>query len=382
MRAIWPKRRWLAIAAAAALLAVETAPSMAGAVPSPGGGSALAGVACASPSACWSVGSYGNDQGALVNEALGWDGVRWSVAATPDPGGTRQFSGGNESQGVACASASECFAVGVYYKGFGASAVGLNEVLLWNGSKWSLSLAPNPGGHRWNRGLSGVACASPSECFAVGAYATGTGTSAVSRSEILRWNGSKWSLAATPDPGGTVESHLAGVTCTSTSECFAVGSYRNSTGVAVDEVLRWNGRNWSVSMTPNSGGAASSHELVGVACSSPHQCLAVGDFARGRAGPFSEALRWNGTKWLLHSPAGHEVLDGVACSSASVCFAVGGSRIFRWNGTEWSLAARQPGQFAGVTCSSASRCFAVGQYVNGGGRNEILDWNGTTWSAG
>lgn len=158
---------------------------MAFAVPNPGGNGALAGVACASPTACWAVGSYGNDQGGLVNEALGWDGMKWSLADTPNPGGTGQFSGGQELHGVACASAGKC--------------------------------------------------------FAVGSYATGTGASAISRSEILRWNGTKWSLAATPDPGGTTNSHLAGIARASTSRCFAVGSYRNSTGAGLDEVLHWNG---------------------------------------------------------------------------------------------------------------------------------------------
>ena len=74
-------------AAGLTLLAMAVSPSVAVGIPNPGlGSSLLTGISCASPISCWAVGSYGNDQGAQVNEALGWDGTKWSLAATPNPG--------------------------------------------------------------------------------------------------------------------------------------------------------------------------------------------------------------------------------------------------------------------------------------------------------
>lgn len=407
--AVWVSRRTrmpgvAVVAAAAALLAVVGSPAVAVAVPSLGPGATLGAIGCASPTACWAVGSYGNDQGATVNEALGWDGMKWSLAATPDPGGAASSFAENELFGVACASAGECFAVGVYLRGIGASAFSLNEALLWNGREWSSVAAPNPGRRSGNR-LSGVACASANECFAVGDYFNSRGADF---NEVLRWNGRRWAVSATPDPGGTAghaSNSLSGVACVSVRACFAVGNYRNSKGAVVNEVLRWNGRKWSISITPSPGAATAGHVfnsfLSGIACSSVRACFAVGEYRNNNGAVVNEALRWNGRKWSLSTTpdpggrtAGHasNSLSGVACVSARDCFAVGKyftrarflDEALHWNGTRWSISAtphpggRSGSELAGVACSSASSCFAVGDYSKG---NEILNSNGTTWTA-
>jgi len=64
----------------------------------------------------------------------------------------------------------------------------------------------------------------------------------------LHWNGSKWSLAKTPDPAGSGDkdiNELMGIRCVSVNMCFAVGGQQKN-GVAVqNQILRWNGTRWS-----------------------------------------------------------------------------------------------------------------------------------------
>ena len=69
---------------------------------------------------------------AVLNEALTWNGTNWSLATTPDPAGTGNGVT-NQLNGVRCASASSCQAVGTQIPG----QFDLNQALRWNGSSWS-----------------------------------------------------------------------------------------------------------------------------------------------------------------------------------------------------------------------------------------------------
>ncbi len=262
--------------------------------PDPGGTASLRhqnqlkGVACVSVSDCFAAGNYTGTAGATLNEVLRWNGTKWSLMPTPDPSGTTGKGVDNELNGISCVSASDCFAVGQYVNRMGAS---VNEALGWNGTKWSLIPTPDPSGTshgsdvNW---LNGVACASAKRCSAVG-YSGG-------RNEALRWNGTRWSLTPTPDPSGS-GNFLLGVACAS-GDCVAVGWYYHRTG-ELNEALRWHAKRWSLTSTPDpSGTPNASNSLTGVACSSSTECFAVGTYFKDTAGTFvNQILRWNGTNW-------------------------------------------------------------------------------------
>ena len=71
--------------------------------------------------------------------------------------------------GVSCASTSNCVTVG----GRSATAKGPGGTLAekWNGTKWSVVTSPNPAGSD-GAALNGVACASAKSCLAVGDFFT------------------------------------------------------------------------------------------------------------------------------------------------------------------------------------------------------------------
>jgi hypothetical protein len=119
-----------------------------------------------------------------------------------------------------------------------------------------------------------------------------------------------------------MSSELDGVSCISTSACFAVGYYLNSrVGYGGTLAEAWNGTSWSIQHTPNHSGLLKT--LAGVSCTAANACTAVGLGSNGLL-----AEHWNGTRWAIQStplPSGAlgGSLGSVSCTSAKVCEAVG-----------------------------------------------------------
>jgi hypothetical protein len=108
---------------------------------------------------------------------------------------------------------------------------------LWNGRRWRIVPTPNPAGG--GGALGSVSCTSPSACTAAGFAVDNSGNEAGTLGE--RWNGTKWSLQATPTPARSFEATLDGVACPERLQCFAVGDYGTPTADRVTLGLRWRG---------------------------------------------------------------------------------------------------------------------------------------------
>src|SRR5690242_18204475 len=84
-----------------------------------------------------------------------------------------------------------------------------------------------------------------------------------------------WSIVASPNPTGSSGSYLNGVSCKSGAGCFAVGYSTTASNPGTTLIERWNGTSWSILASPNPAGATGSY-LNGVSCTSATSCLAVG----------------------------------------------------------------------------------------------------------
>ena len=246
---------------------------------------------------------------------------------------------GNELRAVTCTSASNCWAVGDYDNG----PVDASEALHWDGSAWTLAATPNPagasGGHN---DLSGITCVSATDCWAVGEYGANTRQH---RTLALRWDGSSWSQVTTPNPGGPPGAwFLAAVSCTAASNCWAVGHHARPHGDNVNMALHWNGTSWSWVATPEPDAAHGGYirQLNAIRCVSRTDCWAVGFWASPPDPQVSgtEAVRWNGSAWSsVSAPKVGEAM-GVACTSAANCWAVtNGDTTAHWTGTRWSAVS-------------------------------------------
>ncbi len=264
----------------------------------------------------------------------------WSIVASPNQ------TGGNTLDGVSCVNASFCMATG----SSGSGTASLAES--WNGSSWSIVPSPNSTGGSAN--LSSVSCTSASFCMAAGSYSASSGGDTLAES----WNGSSWSIVASPNPTGSSYTSLSGVSCTSASFCMATGTYYTSSGGGT-LAESWNGTSWSIVASPNptSGNYTS---LSGVSCTSASFCMATGGYSASSGGD-TLAESWNGSSWSLDlpiDPAGavNASLNGVSCE-ATICTAAGS---FKGTGSSQTLVEiaklppPQTPQLSGVSPSSGT----------------------------
>ena len=185
---------------------------------------------------------------------------------------------------MACTSLDNCWADGEYGDFSFDSEVTENQALHWNGTTWSLATTPDPGGFA-SKGVSAlgaIRCASPRNCWAVGSYGSIAPGGACS-TRCCTGMAMKWSLTAVPNPSGNAIgdfNDLQGLACTSAANCWATGSDGTSGSAAVtfNQALHWNGQEWSEVATPepDGTGAGASNILVSVSCSSPGDCWTVG----------------------------------------------------------------------------------------------------------
>jgi hypothetical protein len=265
---------------------------------------------------------------------------------------------------------------------------------------WSIQLTPNPASATYSV-LSGVSCASPRVCTAVGYF---TNSDGVGAALAERWNGIRWTIQQIPNPTGSTSTLLFGVACASKTACTAVGSVSNRTGTTAPLAERWNGIRWTIERIPNPAKANSSDlsYLSDVSCASTTACIAVG-YSGNRPGTAGVTLveRWNGTSWgIQRTPypvdARAAFLSGVSCAGLASCTAAGffindaGAGVTLaeyWNGTIWSIqrTANPVGatyvQLVGVSCASATSCTTVGFFTDVTGIEVMIAErsNATTW---
>src|SRR5882724_7193860 len=117
----------------------------------------------------------------------------WSIVTTPNRG---DYS--NEIFGTAALSPSSAWAVGSWYDV--DSAAPRTLVQRWNGAAWSTVTSPNA--TSFYNELRDVDAVSATDAWAVG-YANGSsGVNGAPRNPLaMHWNGTAWSIVATPQPG-------------------------------------------------------------------------------------------------------------------------------------------------------------------------------------
>lgn len=289
--------------------------------------------------------------------------------------------------GISCGAVRTCMAVGaerVKMFGFGE---------LWNGVKWKPEVIGEPSGVL-SSDLEGVSCSAASICTVVGNYRNTSGTYFTLAE---RWNGSHWMIQSTPSPG-VAAAGFFGVSCPTSTDCTAVGSYQAVTsGPQVTLAEHWNGTTWTGETTPNPSGSTFT-QLSSVSCTSASACIAVGYSEDSTRNQHLLAEGWNGLTWSIQSTPYSSGLtqgffNGVSCTSSSACTAAGNEYSYtqyvtvaeRWDGHTWTVQSSPSGlagEFEAVSCTTATACTAAGQYqvVQGTFITLAEQWNGTSWA--
>jgi hypothetical protein len=332
-------------------------------------------VAAISARDVWAVGNeaiHGSTQTLIEH----WNGSTWSVVKSPNPSSTV-----NSLNGVAAISSSNVWAVGTSYD----SHVSKYQTLVehWNGNSWSVVSSPSQG--QWSL-LNSVTAISASDVWAVGnstGYST-SGNQSVHRTLIEHWNGTTWSIIASPNQGPNTNV-LSGITSISASDLWAVGQYVSSKTLNFQTLIEhYNGSTWTIVASPNI--KAMGNGFSEVSAVSSHDIWAVG-VASTLPSNTSQALieHYNGSTWtIVASPnvsSSQNFLHGVTAISANAVWAVGlsinsaGVRktlIEQWNGSTWRIVpSPSPGSALNSLDSvtrvpNAGQIWAVGSYTTNG----------------
>ncbi len=339
----------------------------------------------------------------------------WTVVTSPSTGPT----GDDIVLGSSCANSVSCWAVGVTINNISSNSTFTPLVEHWNGASWSLAVTPAiPAAN--GGGLFGVTCLDGSDCWAVGAVLGVAGDGSPTGSLTEHWDGNAWSIVPSPTPIGDVGALLQSVSCTSTSNCWAVGFGTDQNGQNLKSVAEhWDGTSWS--LVPSGATGQSFDQLDNVRCLSGSDCWAVGNAGPVQQNPnflpiFPGAVgdqglieHWDGATWsVVSSPSEPSpdggYLNGLTCVTATDCWASGattdttgmasGVLMEHWDGSVWSpVPTAIPDSTTGsilssISCINASQCWAVGSsgsFGGGGGSgfrpsSFVENWNGSAWS--
>jgi len=312
--------------------------------PNPGtSANVLNGQACVRATTyCLSVGDYANSGGR--DQTL----VEYNDSVVSSPNKTT--TNDNVLLGASCVTVSDCWATGYYLTGSPGGSSQIQQTLIEGnaGRGWQIVSSPNTG--MGSNLLSGVACITATNCWAVGG-ADISGSGVTLQPLFEHYAGHGWSVVAGPQVPGDTE--LFDVSCVNASDCWAVGATFAGAG-SQTLIEHYNGSAWSVVSGPAS--TDSSNELHGVSCVASNDCVAAG--WRGTSGTQTLIEKYNGTAWsIVNSPngpdTGSQVTDellGVSCASRTFCAAVG----YYYNGTVYVTLMLQSTGGAWAIVSSPS----------------------------
>jgi hypothetical protein len=301
----------------------------------------------------------------------------WTVV--PSPNVSQQA---NYLSGVAAISSTEAWAVGAQYRNRTSTPAPLAEH--WNGSSWTLVPIPSKTAN-YNE-LFAVDASSTTDVWGVGYWLIDAFTE---RTLAEHWDGTAWSIVGTPNVGAASNA-LSGVAAVSPTDAWAVG-ISNSANINDGHALieHWDGARWSVVRTPNPGAGKS--ELLAVTATSSTDVWAVGEHA-----DHTLVEHWNGSTWsIVPSPDGAfgaSALNAVSAFSSTDAWAVGGSGqrtlSLHWDGAAWSAVDSPNGslpetELTGVVSLGTSDVWAVGYSANElqvTFRTFTAHWDGASWT--
>ena len=324
-------------------------------------------LSCVTIASCAAVGSYqdsnGNVQSFVANETTGTWSTALKVTLPANALGSGQVS---NVKTVSCASAGNCSAAGSYFDNNTSYPRTVVFTVVESAGNWSRAQAlAMPGDANFNpfASASQITCHGAKNCDAVGSYIDTNGTA---RGLLISQVNGRWTTHALTLPGNAnayPQSSLSEVTCVSSGNCVAIGTYADTNGylqglIATEARGVW-GRAQTMVMPTNA--AASPHVFFygynGVSCSSVGNCAAGGQY-RDRSNNYQGFLINETTgAW---QPATQLVLPSGAQSGG------------------------RNGGVVAVSCLSSSACSAGAAYLDGAGNYQALVVNevGGSWLAG
>jgi hypothetical protein len=295
-------------------------------------GPSLYSIACPSAGNCSAVGTYVDSsnysQGLLLSQSANVWSAGQKAPLPPNAGSNPAV----DIYSVSCVSADNCTAVGTYHE----SASNVQGLLLSeSGGAWSAIEAPLPGDAdavNTHVLLNGVSCSSSGNCTAVGSYVNSSGSQGL----LLNESSGAWTATRATLPNGVTSKspiNLNEVSCASAGNCVAIGYYTDSLTHTQPLLESQSSGTWTPITPPLPAGGSTGvgNALVSVSCPSAGNCAVTGSYQDSSAHTQGLLLRessgtWTPIKALLPADAGTDPrvsVGSVSCASAGECTAVG-----------------------------------------------------------
>jgi hypothetical protein len=248
----------------------------------------------------------------------------------------------------ACTSAKSCYAAG---------RLG-GELMTGWGVTWAfydLPAPPNAIAGNYDD-IESVTCPSTSECVAAGSYQDASG---FSQGTLVTGKGSSWTAVEAPlppnaaaDPGVNMSQDL---TCLTVSSCTVTGSYTDTSGNEQGLLLTGSGNSWAATQMPLPTNAAANPRVNSwsVACLPASSCAVIGSYTTKSGSGQGLLVTGSGRSWKAVKPP----LPSGASSAPDISLSDG-------------------------TCPSATSCTLLGTYTDSIGDKQglLLTGSGTSWT--
>jgi hypothetical protein len=256
----------------------------------------------------------------------------------------------------------------------------------WDGKAWTESPIEIPeleGSVVW---LSDMVAISEQDVWAVGYSSKHSNGGSILQTLSVHWDGETWHMILTPNVSPS-ENRLMGISVVTPNDIWAVGYYRDAQKANKTLVLHWDGRNWTITPSPNT--ARHSH-LEAVAATGPDSAWAVGYTTNGEvASNRGFVVHWDGASWQTVPTPNTCVLYDVTALGSSSMWAVGGcgsAEIVRWDG-KWNKYNIQGLLWSGfsnldsVVSVSDNDAWVVGRTSKGDSSFKpiVAHWDGQEW---
>jgi hypothetical protein len=246
----------------------------------------LPALSCPSAGNCSAGGSYsegsGNVQGLILSEVKGV----WKTPTRLPPPSHAAADPSLTINSLSCATAGNCAAVGSFEDTHrsGQSFVA-NEVHgRWKRAQ-EVTLPSGAGSSVQNSELHSVDCWSPGNCSAIGSYVDNTSPAGYAQGLEINevrgvWRGARKTVIPT-DANADPFVDINQVACTHAGNCVAVGSYISKDNATEGLIITESGGTWqnaTAAVLPGNASAYPSAILSEVTCVSTNNCTAVGTY--------------------------------------------------------------------------------------------------------
>jgi len=203
---------------------------------------ALTSISALAPNDIWAAGYIGIQPpcDCIVPFVEHFDGTQWKLSAVLLNGnspGNFQFV-----QGISAISDSDVWAVG--YESLNGALNGAAQIFHFDGTQWSLAASPSGPTARFD----GITVVASNDIWAVGQNNQQTLTA--------HFDGARWAVVKSPNTKD-LTSVLYGVSSVSSTSVWAVGRHSPAFGLSKTLVLHFNGTAWSINPAPSQAGSDS-----------------------------------------------------------------------------------------------------------------------------